>query len=437
MPTRLLQNALRSAAAAVFLTAQVGLAAAQGTVTPVAAPDTAADLLAPALSQAELAQLLAPIALYPDQLVTQILMAAGYPLEVVEADRWRRDPQHAALTGDALAAALAPIDWDPSVKSLVPFPQILAMMSERLDWTRKLGSAFVTQQAEVMDAVQRLRYAAWDTGALRSSDRLTVTPQGDTITITPAQPNIVYVPVYDPAAIYGVWAYPAYPPYALLPAYYTGIGFGVGYVIVQRYWDWQYCDWHRHRIVVDRARVNVINARFAARDQWRSAGGTWSHDPHHQQGQSLSVRAASFGGGAAHVPAPWHAAPARVTPQLAQSNALPPRVAISPPSNIERHGRPAASPSIAAVPPPASTPHFQGAPTTQFRNAPTTQFRNAPTTHFSNAPTTHFQNAPTQFRAAPSASVLRAHVAPSHPAPAAHVAPSQPPSSTTGDHHHH
>lgn len=479
MPARVRHTAVRLIAAATLIAAQTMTAAAQDTVTqaePVSMPPSVGrDQLAPIFTQAELAQLLAPIALYPDQLVTQILMAAGYPLEVVEAERWLRDPQHAGLTGDALAAALQPIDWDPSVKSLVPFPQILAMMEQRPDWVRELGVAFIAQQAEVMDAVQRLRYAAWDTGALRSSDRLTVTPLDDTITITPAAPNIVYVPVYDPGVVYGPWPYPAYPPMALGPAFIGGLGFGAGYVIVRRYWDWQHCDWRRHRIVVDAARVNVINANFSARDRWRSAGGSWSHDPRHRRG--LTMNAASFSGGSAHVP--WRAAPTQVAPQLIQSNQLPPRVAISPPAHIERRDRGPnrfdAARSTAALPPPvsapsasdpsgpprrprstaapapgAAAPQFQGAPTTQFRNAPTTQFRNAPTTQFrnapttqfrnapttqfsnapttqfQNAPTTHFNNAPTQFRAAPSAPVPRAHVAPSSPAPLAHVAPSRP-----------
>jgi hypothetical protein len=506
MPARFRHISVRLIAAAALLVAQTLTVAAQGTVTPdgstPAQPSVGRDQVAPIFSQSELAQLLAPIALYPDQLVTEILMAAGYPLEVVEANRWLRDPQHAVLTGDALASALQPIDWDPSVKSLVPYPQILGMMEERLDWTRKLGAAFIAQQADVMDAVQRLRYAAWDTGNLRSSDRLTVTPLDGTITITPAAPDIVYIPVYNPATVYGVWPYPAYPPVVLAmapgyyagPAWFGGIGFGAGYIIAHRYWDWQYCDWRRHRLVVDRARVNTINANFVARDRWRSAGNGWAHDPHHRRGLSVGgASAASVGGGAMHAPmaAPWRAAPTRVAPQLVQgnqSNALPPRIAISPPARVEHHDRGSAAPSGATQPPPvgapvksgqseqprrsrstsapavgSAAPQFQGAPTTQFRNAPTTQFQNAPTTQFRNAPTTQFQNAPTtqfrnapttqfqnapttQFRNAPTTQFQNApttqfrnapmtqfqnaptqfRAAPSAPVPLAHVAPSSP-----------
>jgi hypothetical protein len=126
---------------------------------------------------AELDQLLAPVALYPDQLLGQILMASTYPLEVVEAARWVEDPNNARLKGDQLAAALQGKDWDPSVKSLAPFPQILRMMDDRLDWMQKLGDAFLAQQNEVMDSVQRLRRQAEEAGTLQSSPQQTVTTQ--------------------------------------------------------------------------------------------------------------------------------------------------------------------------------------------------------------------------------------------------------------------
>ena len=124
---------------------------------------------APTYAAPQLDQLLAPIALYPDPLLAQILMAATYPLEVVEAARWVQDPNNARLRGDQLDAALQPQDWDPSVKSLVPFPQILQMMNSKLDWTQALGNAFLAQQADVMDSVQRLRAQAQAAGTLQSS----------------------------------------------------------------------------------------------------------------------------------------------------------------------------------------------------------------------------------------------------------------------------
>jgi Protein of unknown function (DUF3300) len=132
---------------------------------------------APLYTTAQLDQLLAPVALHPDQLLGQILMASTYPLEVVEAARWVEDPNNARLKGDQLAAALQDKDWDPSVKSLAPFPQILRMMDDRLDWMQKLGDAFLAQQDEVMDSVQRLRRQAEEAGTLQSSPQQTVTTQ--------------------------------------------------------------------------------------------------------------------------------------------------------------------------------------------------------------------------------------------------------------------
>jgi hypothetical protein len=141
---------------------------------------------APLYTAAQLDQLLAPVALHPDQLLGQILMASTYPLEVVEAARWVEDPNNARLKGDQLAAALQDKDWDPSVKSLAPFPQILRMMDDRLDWMQKLGDAFLSQQNEVMDSVQRLRRQAEEAGTLQSSPQQTVTTQDQTITVEPA-----------------------------------------------------------------------------------------------------------------------------------------------------------------------------------------------------------------------------------------------------------
>jgi hypothetical protein len=190
----------------------------------------------------QLDQLLAPIALYPDALLAQILMAATYPLEIVKADRWLQDPSHANLRGDQLAGALEAETWDPSVKSLVPFPQILRMMDQQLDWTEKLGNAVVAQQPDVMDAIQRLRYQAAAAGTLWSNAQERVTTERQGIVIEPANPEFVYPPVYNPAGVYGPWPYPDYPPFDLSPletdfgpAGPFGIGFGVGLLSSDRY----------------------------------------------------------------------------------------------------------------------------------------------------------------------------------------------------------
>ena len=159
----------------------------------------------------QLDQDLAPIALYPDQLLSQILMASTYPLEVMDADRWLQDRRNGRLRGRDLEDALYQEDWDPSVKSLVPFPQIIQMMASRPDWMDRLGDAFLAQEDDVMDAVQRLRQQAYRAGSLRTTPQHIV-DYGPYISIRPARPDVVYVPVYDTRYAYGRWDYPDYPP---------------------------------------------------------------------------------------------------------------------------------------------------------------------------------------------------------------------------------
>ncbi len=181
-------------------------------------------------TQQELDQMLAPIALYPDSLLSQILMASTYPLEVVEAARWSRANPN--LKGDEAVRAVEQNTWDPSVKSIVAFPQILQMMDEKLGWTERLGDAFLSQQALVMDTVQNLRQKAYEVGNLKSTDQVRVAQQGQTIVIEPTRPEVIYVPYYDPLVVYGPWWWPAYPPvyWAPWPGYFVGPGFGVGFV---------------------------------------------------------------------------------------------------------------------------------------------------------------------------------------------------------------
>ena len=217
----------------VMLLGSSAIAQNQPPPAPAAAP----------LTPAQLDQLTAPIALYPDALVGQILMAATYPLEVVEAARWVQQPANASLKGDQLAAALVPQPWDPSVKSLVAFPQILKMMNGNLTWTEQLGDAFLAAQSAVMDLVQRLRQQAETAGKLKSTSQMAVSTVGGFIVIAPPNPNSLYVPVYNPNDIYGAWAYPDYPP-DYFPGYFPGVeigplGFGwwdVG--IIAPLWGW-------------------------------------------------------------------------------------------------------------------------------------------------------------------------------------------------------
>lgn len=179
-------------------------------VSPVP-PPVAAQTAAVTFKPEEIEQLVAPIALYPDSLVSQILMASTYPLEVVEADRWAK--QNKNQKGDAFAAALEKQTWDPSVKSLTNFPQVLSMMSEKLELTQKLGDVFLAQQKDVLDAVQRLRAKAEQSGNLKTTTEQKVIVEEKIIKIEPANPQVVYVPTYNPTVVYGAWPYPAYPPY--------------------------------------------------------------------------------------------------------------------------------------------------------------------------------------------------------------------------------
>src|SRR5215470_13230311 len=190
-------------------------------------PQPAAAPTQPLLKQGELDQLVAPIALYSDPLLSQVLIAATYPLEVVQADRWAK--ANTNLKGDALGEAAAKQSWDDSVKSLVQVPTVLSMMADQLDWTQKLGDAMLAQQADVMDSVQRLRGRAQDNGKLQSGKEQTVSVKTENntryIVIEPTSPDQLYVPYYEPAAVYGTWPYPEYPPYYWPPpAGYFGAG---------------------------------------------------------------------------------------------------------------------------------------------------------------------------------------------------------------------
>ncbi len=167
------------------------------------------------LKPEQLDALVAPIALYPDTLLAQVLMASTYPLEVVQADRWMTERK--SLDGDRLKKEVEKQAWDDSVKSLVATPSVLTMMSKKLDWTQQLGDAVLAQQPDVMDAIQRLRSKAYANEKLKSTNeqKVTVRQEGNRqlVAIEPTDPNTLYVPYYDPAVVYGAWPYPAYPPY--------------------------------------------------------------------------------------------------------------------------------------------------------------------------------------------------------------------------------
>jgi len=235
--------------------------------------------------QEELDQLLAPIALYPDDVLAQILMASTYPLEIVQADRWVK--QNKSLKGDAQKTAVEKQTWDNSVKSLVPFPDVLAMMSDKLDWTQKLGDAFLEQEKDVMDTVQKLRRKASEAGNLKSSTELAVKKEADIIIIEPANPQVIYVPAYNPTVVYGVWPYPAYPPYPVY-AYPPGAAmftFAMGVAVgAAWYHGWGNCNWNGGTVNINK---NVNINRPASPGTRPGAGGggeQWKHNPEHRKG---------------------------------------------------------------------------------------------------------------------------------------------------------
>jgi hypothetical protein len=217
------------------------------------------------LKPAQLDQLVAPIALYPDTLLSQVLMASTYPLEVVQAERWLNANKN--LKDDQLKEMVDKQPWDDSVKSLIAAPSVLEMMNSKIDWTQKLGNAVIDQQADVMDAVQRLRAKAQANNKLQSTEQQKVVvsqEQGrQVIAIEPTDANTIYVPYYDPGVVYGEWPYPDYPPYYWpTPGYIaagviaTGIAFGAGYALGRwasgRYWGGN-VNWNRNNITINRS----------------------------------------------------------------------------------------------------------------------------------------------------------------------------------------
>lgn len=199
---------------------------------------------AASFTKEQLAQMLAPIALFPDSLLSQVLMASTYPLEVVEADRWVK--KNADIKDDALDEALVEKEWDPSVKSLCHFPSVLSAMSDKIAQTTRLGDAFLAQQDDVMDMVQELRAKARTQGNLESTKEQKVVVEKETIIIESSSPEVIYVPTYDPFYAYGPWWYPAYPPYYWWPGpviYGPGISFWPGIFVGVSIGYWSYFDW--------------------------------------------------------------------------------------------------------------------------------------------------------------------------------------------------
>jgi len=249
----------------------------------------------PAFKQEELDQMLAPIALYPDPLLSQVLMASTFPLEVVQAARWSKS--RPGLKGQDAVQAVEGMDWDPSVKSLVAFPQILHRMDEQLDWTQRLGEAFLAQEQQVMDAIQNLRQQAARAGNLGSNEQMRVMREDQHIAIEPARPQVVYVPYYDPAVVYGPWWWPAYPPvyWAPWPGYYAGPAYAPGFfwgsgIVISSGFFFGHFNWpHRQVIVVQNQPTKVVVNRQGTVIQRTHVTPDhkpvrWQHDPIHRRG---------------------------------------------------------------------------------------------------------------------------------------------------------
>lgn len=250
-------------------------------LSPIQAQDSGNTEPSEKFSREELAQMLAPIALYPDALLSQVLMASTYPIEVIEADRWIRKNQE--LKGEALDDALLDKEWDPGVKALCHFQQVLALMSERIAETTNIGNAFLAQEDEVMAMIQELRAAAHAQGNLATTSEQKVIVEKETIIIEPADPTVFYVPYYDPLFVYGPWWYPAYPPYYWGPSRVRiglGISYWPGFYFGFIFGDWGYIDWHRHYIY-----INVRKRpRYVRHDRWIPRSGRWNHTPRHRRG---------------------------------------------------------------------------------------------------------------------------------------------------------
>ncbi len=315
---------------------------------------SAQDMNRPAaiLSQEELDQMLAPVALYPDSLLAQVLMAATYPLEVVQAARFI--DSRPGLQGDALAHAIAPMPWDPSVKSLAQFPSVLAMMNDKLDWTQHLGDAFLSQQANVMDTVQNLRMRAEIAGNLRTNNQQRIIQQDQVIVIEPINPQIIYVPYYNPVVVYGSWWWPQRPPvyWAPPPRYRppsynvtisAGIAFGAGVGIARWGYNEARPDWRQHHVLVNNVRIN--NTHVTNNVTINRQPEIWQHNQRSGQNQ----RRPDVGNAGRPTPtAQVSNPPPRPTP----GPNLPPQHHPETRPEPERHS----TPPVVARPQPAATP---------------------------------------------------------------------------------
>lgn len=313
MNTRHMKRIARNVISACMIGIVGGTAMLAAAPSAVAATTTATATSA-SWSRQQLDSVTAPIALYPDALLSQILMASTYPSEVVQAAHWLN--AHPTKGGDDAVKAVASQPWDPSVQSLMAVPSVLAMMGGKPDWVHQLGSAFLADPNGVMDSVQRLRASARAAGHLSTTTQQTVVVQQtgptETIVIKPTNPQVVYVPTYDPTVVYGVWAYPAMPPvylppppgYAFASGVAAGVGFGIGIAVTDALWG--NCDWNNHNVNINVNHYNHINVNH----QITAHGSTtWRHDSI----RSAGIDRGGWSRGLAHPGGPGPVDPARRT----------------------------------------------------------------------------------------------------------------------------
>lgn len=244
-------------------------------------------------SQAELEQILAPIALYPDTVLSHILIAATYPLEVIQAERWTQ--KNTDITGSDAVELVENENWDPSVKALVAFPQVLKRLSENLEWTQKLGDAFLQDEEKLLASVQSLRVRAYEAGNLDKMDKVSVVHENDSIVIEPVEREVVYVPYYDTRFVYGPWHWSHYPPVYWNSPHYASHYYG--HHVTPFYWGpsvhvsfgffFSSFHWNNHHVV--RIPYNhyqphhYYDRHQIARHQHAAR---WTHNPTHRRGVS-------------------------------------------------------------------------------------------------------------------------------------------------------
>ena len=242
--------------------------------------------ISPELSEAELAQMLAPIALYPDSLLTHILISSTYPIEVIEAHRWLK--KNDKLNSTQIAQSIESFDWDASVKALVPFEQVLSRLSEDLSWMQQLGDAFLQDEEKVLESIQLLREQAKLAGNLGKMDNMEVSYEGNNIIIEPAVKEVVYVPYYDTRMVYGAWYWSSYPPVYWRPHrrvyvnHYNPFYWHSGIHISFNYFFSTF-HWHKRHVVV----VNPYKSHYYRSRSTISRGGyakRWAHQPTHRRG---------------------------------------------------------------------------------------------------------------------------------------------------------